>query len=143
MSTSDDPDRADLGHEWDYIGDLNEGRETDLWKVVQGYLGSRDPSQRRSVEFYADLDPDSTGSQELLARRPDRHREFDGASSSVHFWLALRWAGPPPRIFFTSQPATLAVLSRHPPESHPGCLKRLVPVGMQLRANEGGFFDAP
>lgn len=142
ISPATDPDRSALGPEWRVVGELDEGRETDLWKVVQGYLGYRAFSKQRSVQFYADLDADSVGYQELLGAQPGVPRELSVAGSSASFWLALRWAGPPPRTFFASQQASLAHLARRQPESHPGrLLKPRVPVGMRLHASEGGFFE--
>jgi hypothetical protein len=141
ISTSNDPDRDDLGPEWRHAGDLDEHRETELWKVVQAYLGFRTFPPRQSVEFYADLDPDSSGYQELLTAQPGLPHQGGLAGLRSRFWLALRWEGPPVRILFATQQARLAPLKRRPPEPHPGLLKRPAQVGMRLQAPRGGFFD--
>lgn len=142
ISTSNDPGKAELGPEWRYAGDLDEHRETDLWKVVQGCLGLRAASRRRSVDFYADLDPDSPGYQTLLAAEPNVTRRRPLGDSDIRFWLALHWAGPPVRMFFSAQHARFAFgQQRRPPEPHPGLLKKPAIVGMRLTANTSGFFD--
>lgn len=129
--------------DWEHAGELDEARETDLWRIVQGELGYRAASRRRSVSFYADLDPESATYQDIQSRHPDVARGLGIADSSVRFWLQLRWAGPPPRTFLVSQQARLAALERRVPEPHPGRIKRLIPVGLKLHADDHGFFRRP
>lgn len=143
ISTAQNPALDASGPEWDHAGKLDEARETDLWKIVQGELGCRAASRRRSVSFYADLDPDSVTYQALQGEHPDLGRSVGIADSSSRFWLELRWAGPPPRTFVASQPARLALLERRIPEPHPGRTKRLIPVGLQVHADDRGFFRRP
>jgi hypothetical protein len=102
ISTANNPDRTALGQDWLHAGSLDERRESDLWKVVQGQLGHRAPSTRRSVAFYADLDPTSPGYKALTSTEPHRP-DADDTPSAQEFWLALRWNGPPVRVFFGPQ----------------------------------------
>jgi hypothetical protein len=111
--------------------------------VVQGHLGLRAVARRPRVDFYADLDPDSLGYQALLAVEPNltSHRGF--GTSDARFWLALQWAGPPARTFFSSQHARFAPSQqRRAPEPHPGLVKQPTIVGMQLTAADAGHFFA-
>lgn len=138
VSTHPDPDRSALGPQWALAGQLDQGREDEVWKVVQGYLGLRAESRWRSVEFYADLDPDSEGYRALHDAVPGD----DLARSRLKFWLALRWGGPPPRVFFTARQAQLATLQRRPPPPHPGRRELTRPVGVKLVENaRSGLFD--
>lgn len=126
ISLDDDPDRSDLGAQWLLAGRLDESRETDVWRVVQGYLGYRASSRARSVCFYADVEPDGDGHRALLeARPPDVERL---AGSGISFWVALRWAGParegllrgaPGRACTPGTPLTRAT-SWAADEAHPG-----------------------
>jgi hypothetical protein len=137
ISTTDAPDRLTLESHWLLAGQVNEGRETELWRVVQGHLGLRATSRPRSVEFYADMEPDSDGYQALLEARPSGVDRLNG--SRIQVWVALRWAGPPEKTFFATQPAELAPMTRRPPEPHPG-LPKSIPVGMKLAAADGELF---
>jgi hypothetical protein len=139
VSTAADPDRSKLGDEWSPAGELAEGRESDLWRVVQGYLGLRSPSRLRKVQFYADLDPATAGYQQLLQLDPELAGPRTAAPGAA-FWLALRWEGPPPGIFFAARQARLAVLQRRPPERHPGLRRPVQPVGMEVVAGPAGMF---
>lgn len=139
ISEAVNPDRSALGSEWQRVGSLDEHRETELWRVVQAHLGHRASSRARSLQAYVDVDPDSDGGQRLSTASTGLS---DGIAGTGEFWLALQWAGPPLRTFFSTQPARVAQLARRPPELHPGLVHRVIPVGMQLRAGAGGFFDA-
>ncbi|WP_106350804.1 hypothetical protein [Antricoccus suffuscus] len=142
ISTAKNPDKRELEPEWHYAGRLEVSRETDLWKVVQGYLGFRAVSSLRSVDFYADLDVDSPGYQKLLEAEPGLGTTHLLTNSEYRFWLALKWSGPPSRIFFAAQRALLEPpQTRHRPEPHPGRLKRPLIVGMRLATNDGRLFD--
>lgn len=143
ISTAQNPGLDTSGPEWEHAGELDEARETDLWRIVQGELGYRAASRRRSVSFYADLDPNSATYRMLKDKHPDVAHGLGITNSSVRFWLQLRWAGPPPRIFLVSQQARLAVLERRLPEPHPGRIKPLIPVGMQIHTDDHGFFRRP
>ena len=67
VTTNPSPDQSQLGPEWLLAGELDQGRERDVGKVLQGQLGLRAPSRERAVEFYADLRPESPGYRALFA----------------------------------------------------------------------------
>lgn len=144
ISTAKEPDGSGLAPDWLHAGELNQGREVELWSAVQRYLGLRAGRSGRSVDFYADLYPDSPGYGVLFpatAGSPD-HSHVNVAAPT-RFWLALLWTGPPARTLIAVEQASLAHLVRRPPESHPGLLTPVVPVGMQLGAADGVFFREP
>lgn len=108
--------------------------------MAKRFLGYSVFSPRRSGAFYADLGPDSSGYQELFAERRDRHCGFGVVSFERSFraHTSMNESGAQ-RNCFTSQPVMVAVVSRQPPNFHPEHLKRLVPIGVHLRADTFGF----
>jgi hypothetical protein len=130
---------GDLADGWEYGGELDSSRESDLWKVVQGVLGLRAASRARAVGFYGDLDPDAAVYQRFVAEHPQVSRGAGLGDSKLVFWLALRWTRPHgERTFFSTRTAQLAPLARRTPEVQPGSVKRLVPVPIRLRADASG-----
>lgn len=141
VSTAAAPGRNGLGPEWREAGEIDQARERELWRVIQGHLGSRSASRLRRLQFYADLDPDSPGFQDLAQLAPTLVAgAVSAADFRARFWLALRWSGPPPRVFFSSRPARFTILTRRPPERHPGMRRVLRPIGVQLDAGDDGIF---
>lgn len=82
-----------------------------LWGVIQGYLGLRAVSRARSVDFYADLDPDSPGHQRLLAAESSLASRPLVDDKDCRYWLARTGPGRQPGPSFPPSVPVLHVTS--------------------------------
>jgi hypothetical protein len=136
------PDMVKLDEpEWRKIGTLDGHREVEVWKVVQGYLGLRAGTSRRSAEFYADVDQDNPWYQQLSDKYLDVSRGTGLGGAGDSFWLALELVDAH-RLLISVRRATIGPMGRRPPEPHPGLLKPGVPVGFRLVAGDRGIFNS-
>lgn len=105
VSASDGP-----GRDWQRIGMIDTGSETELWHAVQRHLGQRG-GRDRAVALY------------ILAEASDWvERALHQSESGVTAWLAIDVYGNKQRYLLSRRQATFAMDrgTRRPPETHPG-----------------------
>jgi hypothetical protein len=113
---------------WQAVGTIDSTRETELWKVVTGYLGLRSSSEPRSVNFWLDGEPSSEWVQQAVPGDPHGFRLAIDPAPTYRFFLEA------------SQPAYLGHPSTREPEAHPALPKPQF-VGIHLGSATNGLFQ--
>jgi len=131
-STEIIPGPGGPGGTWEAVGTIDASRESDLWKVVQTYLGFRSTPSPRALDFYLDGDPRNLWVQ--------ANQEQSSSNPECGFWVAIDVYADAARYLVSARQAEVCPLTKRRPEPHPGLLVAPVFVGIRLRANDHGIF---
>lgn len=126
---------------WQQVGFIDPVVEGDLVKLVQQHLGLKGGAIK-STKGYVSAYKDEPWVQEVLARHPSLTAGFGAQDTSDSFWVAIDVStqGDGIRYLRTTNEVKFTNLSRRPPEPHPGNLKQVVPLPIQIRTRDGSAF---